>query len=722
MNHLSSSTSPYLLQHAHNPVDWYPWSEDALAKARAEDKPIFLSIGYAACHWCHVMAHESFEDKTTAALMNENFICIKVDREERPDLDGIYMAAVVALTGSGGWPMSVFLTPDLVPFYGGTYFPPVPRHNLPAFRDVLTSIAEAWTRRRGEIERVGGQLVQHIQSQSTSHTGADFTPEHLAAAEKNLLDSYDWGYGGWGVAPKFPQAMTIEFLLARNLAPVPSPKGGGEQVALHALQAMARGGMYDVVGGGFSRYSTDNFWRVPHFEKMLYDNALLVRAYLHAWQITGNPSFRRVAEETLDFVAREMTHPDGGFYSSLDADSEGEEGKFYVWTKEEIRETLVESSEFFETAYGITDKGNASTGSVQRWEGRTVLQRALDDSTLAARFDLTEQAVPVKLAECHAKLLAVRGRRVRPATDDKIITAWNGLMLAAFAEAARVLPSTAKPALAPGASVASPEGAKQSAGGIASSLTAFAPRNDGCYKLATRSAEFLLTALRPDGKLRRAWREGKTTDEVFLEDYAALILGLLDLYQTDFDNKWFTSALELAEEMIQRFSDPAGGFFDTPADGEALLVRPKDLQDNATPSGNSLAVEALLKLSALTGRGDFRDQAERALRLVVEPAARYPTAFAHWLSAAEFAGAKVKQVAIILSEAGQDAGRGLVDALRAGYRPNVVAAAALHPVKDDAPDLLRDRSLVDGKSAAYVCEGFVCQRPVTRPDELKQLL
>jgi uncharacterized protein YyaL (SSP411 family) len=696
MNRLSTSTSPYLLQHAHNPVDWHPWGDEALAKARAENKPIFLSIGYAACHWCHVMAHESFEDVSTAALMNEHFICIKVDREERPDLDGIYMQAVMALTGSGGWPMSVFLTPDLRPFYGGTYFPPVPRYNMPSFRDVLMSVAEAWKTRHDEIERVGAQLVQHIQTQSELQTGADFTSERLALAEKNLVDGYDWGYGGWGAAPKFPQPMAIEFLLAHDLTPPPpslrdtsptfSENGGGrEGVAIHALKAMARGGMYDVVGGGFSRYSTDNFWRVPHFEKMLYDNAQLVRAYLHAWQVTGEPSFRRVVEETLDFVAREMTHPDGGFYSSLDADSEGEEGKFYVWTREEIREQLGESSEFFETAYGITERGN--------WEGRTVLQRALDDASLAARFTLTEGGVAAKLADCHRILLAARGQRVRPATDDKILTAWNGLMLAAVAEATKILEEDAGP-----------------------------PQR--YYKLATRNAEFLLTHLQTDnGRLHRSWREGKTTDEVFLEDYAALILGLIELYQTDFDNKWFKAAVGLAEGMIQRFGDSAShGFFDTPVDGESLLVRPKDLQDNATPSGNALATEALLKLAALTGRGDFRDLAESALRQVSALAVRFPTGFGRWLSAAAFAQAQVKQVAIVISGDGQDSARELVNAVRAEYRPNVVVAAARHPIEDGAPELMRERPLVDGKSAAYVCEGFVCQRPVTRAEDLKKLL
>jgi len=379
MNKLANSTSPYLLQHAHNPVDWHSWTEEALNRARSENKPIFLSIGYAACHWCHVMAHESFEDRETAAFMNEHFVNIKVDREERPDLDAIYMQATVAMTGSGGWPMSVFLTPDLKPFYTGTYFPPVQRYNMPAFKDVLAGVARAWKEEPDEIERVGEQVSGHLQQalNISQKNETAFTQEALDAAVRSLIDSYDWGYGGWGSAPKFPQPMTMEFLLRRHSA------GHAEALkpALHALKAMARGGMYDVVGGGFSRYSIDNFWRVPHFEKMLYDNAQLVRVYLHAWQITKDPFFKQIVIETLSFIEREMTHPNGGFYSSLDADSEGEEGKFYVWTLEEIRQVLKDDSDFIEAAYGITVRGN--------WEDRTVLQRSLDDASLAARFKLS---------------------------------------------------------------------------------------------------------------------------------------------------------------------------------------------------------------------------------------------------------------------------------------------------------------------------------------------
>ena len=678
-NQLMNESSPYLLQHAENPVDWYPWGEEALNRARTENKPIFLSIGYAACHWCHVMAHESFEDEETAAFLNEHFVNIKVDREERPDIDAIYMQATVALTGSGGWPMSVFLTPDLKPFYAGTYFPPVQRYNMPAFRDLLAGIARAWREDPDEITRVSGQVAGHLErAMSTEQPGEiTLTLDDLNAVVKSLLDSYDWGFGGWGSAPKFPQPMTIEFLLRRYTA-------GDEEAlkpALHVLHAMSRGGMYDVVGGGFSRYSVDNFWRVPHFEKMLYDNAQLARAYLHAWLISREAHFKQIVVETLEFVARELTHPAGGFYSSLDADSEGEEGKFYVWTLEEIREALGEDSEFFEAAYGISPRGN--------WEGKTVLQRALDDASLAARFKIDPQAVPARLSESHALLLSARAGRTRPGTDDKVLTAWNGLMLAAYAEAGRTIDDT-----------------------------------DLQHKylvLATRNAEFLLDALRPDGKLRRSWRQGKTTEEVFLEDYAALILGLIELYQADFQERWFSSARELAEEMIEKFRDPHGGFFDTAKDSEALLIRPKDLQDNATPSGNAMACEALLKLSAFTDKGSYRDLAEQSLRLVASHAARYPTSFARWLSAADFALGNVKQVAVVY-ETDRAEAQELLYAIRSTYRPRTIVAASTYPPLENAPQLLLDRPLKDGKPTVYVCEGFVCKMPVNTISELQGLL
>ncbi len=678
-NHLIKENSPYLLQHANNPVDWYPWGEEALTKARTENKPIFLSIGYAACHWCHVMEHESFENPEIAALMNENFVNIKVDREERPDLDSIYMQATNALTGSGGWPMSVFLTPDLLPFYAGTYFPPVRRYNMPSFEEVLLSLAKVWREERDEVDLVSSRVAQHIRPQMLEHKKNTFNPETLEAVTKSLLDSYDWGYGGWGEAPKFPQPMTIEFLLRRAATDSP-PREEMLKAATHALKSMARGGMYDVVGGGFARYSTDNSWRIPHFEKMLYDNAQLAFAYLHAWQITREPFYKRVVIETLDFVAREMTHPDGGFYSSLDADSEGEEGKFYVWTKKEIREQLPENSEFFEAAYGIKELGN--------WEGKTVLQRALDDASLAVRFQLDPKRVADKLAECHSRLLAARASRLRPATDDKILAAWNGLMLAAFAESARVLDDRDK--------------------------------TSQYLEVATRNANFLLNNLRPNGHLSRAWRKNIASNEVFLEDYASLIIGLLELYQTDFDNRWFGAARDLADEMIVRFSDSNGGFFDTPNDETSLLIRPKDLQDNAAPSGNSLACEALLKLAAFTGKGEYRDLAEKSLTLVVDSAMRDPTAFARWLSAADYALDNGRQIAV-LYEARENA-RDLLDVIRSEYRPGVVAAASAYPPSKDSPTLLADRPLKDGKVTVYVCENFVCKQPVNTVEELKRQL
>ena len=715
-NRLADETSPYLLQHSNNPVDWYPWGDEAFTRAKTENKPIFLSIGYAACHWCHVMAHESFEDSEVAALMNGNFINIKVDREERPDVDAIYMQATVAMTGSGGWPMSVFLTPDLRPFYAGTYFPPVSRHNMPSFKDLLAAIARTWREQQDEATRVGNEVSVHLQQALSAATPSDaeFTQAHLDAATKSVVESYDWGYGGWGSAPKFPQPMTIEFLLRRHVHANESRDDESKdepslKAALHTLRAMARGGMYDVVGGGFSRYSTDNFWRVPHFEKMLYDNAQLAQVYLHAWQLTGDPYFRQIVTETLDFIAREMTHPDGGFYSSLDADSEGEEGKFYVWTLEEIRAVLGQDSEFFEAAYGVTARGN--------WEGKTVLQRVLDDASLAARFKVQPEAVPAKLAECHSRLLTARAGRVRPGTDDKVLTSWNGLMLATLAEASRVIANEtgdSKQLSHPYAEIASGTSA---------------PRNDMYYALATRNAEFLLSALRPHGRLRHSWRAGKTTNEVFREDYGALILGLLELYQTDFNTQWYKAARELAEEMIDLFADPAGGFFDTSKEEKLLLLRPKDVQDNATPSGNALACEALLRLSAFTDEGKYRDLAEKALGLVVGLAVRYPTSFGRWLSASDFALANTKQVAVIYarpepgrSDADGAAVSALIGVVRSAYRPNTILAASGHPPSNDAPPLLMERPLKDGQTTVYVCEGFVCKNPVTTIPELKELL
>ncbi len=673
-NKLIHTTSPYLIQHAHNPVDWYPWGEEALARALAEDKPIFLSIGYAACHWCHVMAHESFEDPQTAELLNLDFISIKVDREERPDLDSIYMNAVVAMTGQGGWPMSVFLTPDLVPFYGGTYFPSQPRYGMPSFHDVLRKLASLWHNDRQQVFNASEKLAEALTHQTASDTSIiPFTKEVLTKAVSNLTHSYDWTYGGWGKAPKFPQTMALEFLLKSHA----SCDEDTLQLVTHALTAMARGGMNDVVGGGFARYSTDVAWLVPHFEKMLYDNALLSQVYLHAWQVSGNPRFREVVEQTLDFIIRELHSPEGGFYASLDADSEGIEGKFYVWTLSEIRAALGGRDDLFEAAYGITPAGN--------WEGKLILQRVMNNAELVNQFSLSSDAINSHLALQHQRLLAVRNERVRPATDDKVLTAWNGWMLSSFAEAARVL------------------------------------QNDAYLKIAQDNANFLLTQLIVDGRLHRAWRKGQVSGAVFLEDYAALIIGLLDLYQADFDPRWYTAANELTQKMGEMFNDPAGGFFDTSENAEKLLLRPKELQDNATPSGNALATEALLKMAAFSGNQHWRELAEHTLTLVAEQAGAHPTGFGRWLSAGIIALNPTQQITIV-GDLSSDALKAFLREINRSYRPFTIMAATSLPLPPDAPPLLAERPMIDGKPTIYICEGFVCQQPITTLEGLRQQL
>jgi len=668
-NNLSNCTSPYLLQHANNPVDWYPWGQAALEKARAEDKPIFLSIGYSACHWCHVMAHESFEDPEVAAIMNRHFINIKVDREERPDLDSIYMSAVVAMTSQGGWPMSVFLTPALVPFYGGTYFPPQSRYGMPAFKDVLNTLSSMWHEDRDRINEAGNKILLGLseQAQKTAKTGM-FTEAIVARATAWLIRTYDWAHGGWGLAPKFPQPMALDFLLRRSMR----GDEGALKVVLHALKAMARGGMVDLIGGGFSRYATDNDWLVPHFEKMLYDNAQLAQVYLHAWQITKEPLFLRVVEQTLDFVKNELLDPQGGFYSSLDADSEGVEGKYYVWTLAEIRTVFGEKDELFETAYSITPSGN--------WEGKIILQRATSDMDLASQFNLELAEVRARLAARQAQLLAARNRRTRPGTDDKVLTSWNGLMLCTFAQAARALGS------------------------------------DDYLRIAQKNADFLLTSLRVEDKLRRAWRDGRVSDEVFLEDYAALVLGLIELYQADFDNRWYAEAYTLTEEMMEQFGDPAGGFYDTTSEADLVLRRPQELQDNATPSGNALAAEALLKMAAFTENEAWRQRAEKALGLVAEEAGYYPTAFGRWLAAADFNLNPTEQIALIGDPLLQET-KVFLREINKAFRPNTIVAAAKAPLPTRSPRLLADRPMIDGKTTVYVCEGFVCKQPVTTLEE-----
>ncbi len=671
-NRLAHEASPYLRQHAENPVDWYPWGEEALRAAREQDKPILLSIGYAACHWCHVMAHESFEDPATAAQMNRDFINIKVDREERPDLDSIYMGAVVAMTGQGGWPMTVALTPDGQPFFGGTYFPPTPRHGMPAFRQVLTSLADAWRDRRADVEGSAADVAAHLRQTTLAAAlggGGALNADLLDQALNALLRSFDARLGGFGGAPKFPPSMTLEFLLHVTAQ-------RGDSMALHmaerTLEAMAHGGLYDQIGGGFARYSTDDRWLVPHFEKMLYDNALLARVYTHAWQITGKPLYRRVVEETLDFVAREMRHEAGGFSSSYDADSEGEEGKFYVWTADAIRAALGDEAGRFMAAYGVSEAGN--------WEGRNILHVAED---LSGGDHLTG------LAEARRTLFEIRARRVPPGLDDKALTAWNGLMLAAFADAGQAL-----------------------------------GRPD-YIAVAVANADFLRARMRrDDGRLWRAWQPGLGDApgrfNAYLEDYACLADGLLALYAATFEPRWFAWARELADAMLAHFSDPAGGFFDTSDDHEDLLHRPKDVQDNATPSGNSMAAHVLLRLGLLTGEGRYWDAAEGLVSSLYTAMARYPSAFAHWLDAAAFILGEPREVAIIGDPATADA-RALLDVVLGRYRPDLVVAAGEGEAAAVVP-LLAGRGRLDGRAAAYVCRRFVCQQPVSEPDALASQL
>jgi uncharacterized protein len=684
-NRLSDETSPYLLQHAHNPVEWYPWSEEALTKARAADRPIFLSIGYAACHWCHVMAHESFEDEATAHLMNELFVNIKVDREERPDLDSIYMNAVVGLTGSGGWPMSVFLTPDGKPFYGGTYFPPTPRHGMPSFREVLQAVANAWQTRRDEILKSSDNITAYLQQANDFARAGESSPlstETLLKATQNIGRTYDRAYGGWGAAPKFPQPMALEFLLRRYAQ---TREAQLRELIEQTLAAMARGGMYDQLGGGFHRYATDARWLVPHFEKMLYDNSQLARVYWHAWQAFRDPYYRRIALEILDYVLREMTHPDGGFYSTQDADSEGVEGKFFLWTIDEIRSILGDEALLFNEVYGVTPGGNFTEQHLP--PGQNILSRVTEPESTAQKNGLPVDQLVSILDDARHKLFAARERRVKPGRDEKVLAAWNGLMLAAFAEAAR----------------------DRSLGERAESYRSAAEHN----------AEFLLREMRaPDGRLRRTWKAGRAKLNGYLEDYACVIEGLLELYQTTFDEKWFVTARELTDIMLQHYADPAGGFFDTSNDHEALVTRPKDMQDNAVPSGSAMAATTLLKLAAFTGEDRYYRHAQAPLESLQAALIQAPLGFAQWLVALDFALGNPQEIAIV-GDARSDDTQALLDVIRTGYRPHqVVALGTLHPDRTSAIPLLLDRPAIDEQATAYVCIRFACQRPATDPQIL----
>jgi len=686
-NHLASETSPYLLQHADNPVDWYPWGEEALQKAQAEDKPIFLSIGYSACHWCHVMAHESFEDERVAAILNVHFVSVKVDREERPDLDRIYMSAVQALTGRGGWPMSVFLTPDGRPFYGGTYFPPTPRYGMPSFTQVLLSVADAWQNRRQELLTGGQQLVNAIEQQMAVAEDVKregVKRETLDTAFENLDRDFDELHGGWGAAPKFPQPMVLEFLLRYHHL---TGEDRARYMVSLTLDAMAYGGMYDQIGGGFHRYSVDDNWRVPHFEKMLYDNAQLARVYLHGWQVTSNPFHRTIAEETLDYVVREMTDgstgpalseaeglttgPAGGFYSTQDADSEGEEGKCFVWTPGEIRAVLGDQADRFIEVYGVTKRGN--------FEGKNILE---------LKGDLEEREA---LAEARRRLFEVRESRIHPGRDDKVLTSWNGLMLAAFAEAARVL------------------------------------GREDYRQVAERNAEFLLSELRTtDGRLLHTWkacpersrRDGVAKINGYLEDYTHLTEGLLELYQTTFDPRWYTAACELAEAMIEHFGAPIG-FFDTSDDHGTLIVRPRELQDNAVPSGNGMAASVLLRLAGLAVEPRYGELARAALGPMQPLLARHPLGFGQWLIALDYALAHPREVAIVGKADATDT-RAMLDVCATGYRPHQVLAVGVPDDEQLTVPLLRNRDQIEGQATAYVCVDFVCHRPATNPEALSE--
>jgi uncharacterized protein YyaL (SSP411 family) len=627
VNRLAEETSPYLLQHAENPVEWYPWGEEALARAREEDKPILLSIGYAACHWCHVMAHESFEDDVTAALMNERFVNVKVDREERPDVDGIYMDAVVAMTGHGGWPLTVFLTPEGEPFLGGTYFPPEPRHGLPSFPELLVAVSELYRERRGDVTRRTEVMVDALREAATPRpSGEPLTESLLLSAVRRLEELHDPERGGFGGAPKFPPASALELLLRR----------GETEVAVKTLDGMAAGGMYDLVAGGFHRYSVDERWLVPHFEKMLYDNALLVPAYLHGWLVTGNERYREVVEETVEYLLRELRLPAGGFASSQDADTEGVEGLTYTWASGEgAPEELFEPFE----------------------DGRFVLRGELD-------------------ADTRTRLLEIRAQRPQPGLDDKAIASWNGLALAALAEAGRRL-----------------------------------EREDWLGE-AQALGDFLLGPLSDErGRLIRSVRDGRASGPGFLDDYANVAHGLYELHVATGELRWLEEARRLALLAIELFGDEEhGGFFLAPAEGEQLVARKKDLFDHPVPSGNSMLAYVLLRLARIYGDDELERRAVGVLRLLGENLGRQPTEFAWALNALDLYLATPKEIAIV-GPPSSDVARAVLEP----FDPNAVVAFG----PAGTVPLLEGKELVDGKPAVYLCERFACQRPATAPEELQ---
>ena len=669
-NRLIDETSPYLLQHAENPVDWYPWGDDALNRAREEDRPILLSIGYSACHWCHVMERESFENEDIAGLMNEHFVNIKVDREERPDLDAVYMEAVQMMTGSGGWPMTVFLTPEGRPYYGGTYFPPEDRMGMPGFPRLLAAASQAYHTNKGEIERVTRQLAE--QMGRTGQMPRGFTPlttEVMHNAYSQLATQFDHLNGGFGSAPKFPQPMTPEFLLRYH-------RHGFNERALEmvelTLQKMAYGGMYDQVGGGFHRYSTDAYWLVPHFEKMLYDNALLARLYLHAWQVTGKALYRRITEETLDYVLREMTDPSGGFYSAQDADSEGVEGKFFVWTPDELRPLLGDDAALVTGYYGVTEGGN--------FEGANILNIARPAAEYAGQKGVSEDALLTAVSRARSILLAAREQRIHPLLDDKVLTSWNGLMLRAFAEAGAAL------------------------------------GREDYLDAARRNAGFLLDNMRDaDGRLLRTWRNGQAKLLGYLEDYSCLADGLLSLHEATLEPRWLQEAVAAADGMIALFwDDQTGGFYDTGSDHETLVVRPRDVFDNAQPCGGSVATDVLLRLAVATGNDDYSAKGATPLRALQQLLGRAPAATGHWLGALDFYVSLPKEI-VIVGESERPETIALLGEVSSRYLPNRVVVGMGDPAAPplEGSPLLEQRGMQDGAPTAYVCEHYVCQLPVT---------
>jgi uncharacterized protein len=673
-NRLIEATSPYLLQHARNPVDWYQWGPEALERSRREQKPILLSIGYAACHWCHVMERESFENEEIARIMNEHFVCVKVDREERPDLDAIYMDALQAMSGHGGWPMTIFLTPDGEPFFAGTYFPPEDRHGMPGFRRLLEALSEAWRDRREQVLTQAAQVVKAVSRGVALPASIDpLSEEILQQAHAGLTRMFDPEWGGFGPAPKFPQPMTVEFLLRCNLRGYDRAL----EMATVTLDAMARGGLYDQIGGGFHRYSTDRQWLVPHFEKMLYDNAQLARLYLHAWQVTGTELYRRVATETLDYLLREMRDEQGGFYSSQDADSDGVEGKFYVWSHADLVKESGERGDVVAAWFGASPEGN--------WEGTNVLWTPRSLKEVAEKADIRVDELDRLVTAARDRLLEVRERRVAPGVDDKVLTAWNALTITALAEAGRVLDE---------------------------------PR---FVEAAVRAAEFVLGSLRrPDGRLLRAWRGGRTSGPAYVDDYAMLAGACLTLYETTFAHRWAAEARILGDDLLRLFHDrEAGGFFQNGSDAEALVVRPKEVFDNAVPSGNSAAAEVLQRLALFTGEAEYETAAVSGLRIVREHMGTAPSGFGTALGALDLYLSAAKEVAIVGAPEAAET-RDLVREVWGRYLPNTVLAVG-RPDDRDASEvvpLLADRKSLNGKPAAYVCERFVCQQPVTDPEAL----